>query len=163
MWLSSLRMLSLLLSLLLLISSTQHTTHAFVLVGPTKTTTFSSSTALNMQNKNNKSSKKQPSRAKPKGFAGALRDLQLASFSYSGTIRPGKQSPQKIVNADIPKPDYSQDGMVRVSLCIYILYVCMPLYVYCVCTIHTTRHVLVHMHSSCTVHSFLLLLFLSLA
>jgi hypothetical protein len=142
MWLSSLRMS---LSLLLLISSTQHTTHAFVLVGPTKTTTFSSSTALNMQNnKNNKSSRSKPSRAKPKGFAGALRDLQLASFSYSGTIRPGKQSPQKIVNADIPKPDYSQDGMVCYVTCVLCCAVlCIYVIVYllcllCVCTIHTT-------------------------
>jgi hypothetical protein len=141
MWLSSLRMS---LSLLLLISSTQHTTHAFVLVGPTKTTTFSSSTALNMQNNKNKSSRSKPSRAKPKGFAGALRDLQLASFSYSGTIRPGKQSPQKIVNADIPKPDYSQDGMVCYVTCVLCCAVlCIYVIVYllcllCVCTIHTT-------------------------
>jgi hypothetical protein len=73
-----------------------------------------------MQNKNRSKANK-PNRAKPKGFAGALRDLQLASFTYAGTIRPGKQSPQKTVGNDIPKPDYSQDGMVRRHTCLLLL------------------------------------------
>jgi hypothetical protein len=68
---------------------------------------------------NNKRSKNKPTRAKPKGFAGALRDLQLASFSYAGSIRPGTQSPQKTVNSSsgiLTLPDYSQDGMVRACM-----------------------------------------------
>jgi hypothetical protein len=61
--------------------------------------------------------KKQPSRAKPKGFAGALRDLQLTTFQYAGGIRPGTQSPQKKVNINtIVKPDYSEDGLVCILL-----------------------------------------------
>lgn len=50
----------------------------------------------------------------PKGFAGALRDLQLASFPYAGSITPGQKSPQKVVVEEgIMIPDYAQDGMVR--------------------------------------------------
>jgi hypothetical protein len=82
-------------------------------------------TELRMNNKRSSSNKtSKPKRAKPKGFAGALRDLQLASFSYAGSIRPGTQSPQKTVEdrGDIMKPDYSDDGTVRrrcrLSFCI---------------------------------------------
>ena len=61
-----------------------------------------------------KKSTKKPLRAKPKGFAGALRELQLTTFSYAGSIRPGTQSPQKQVTVEgIIKPDYSDDGVVR--------------------------------------------------
>ena len=59
---------------------------------------------------------------KAKGFAGALRELQQNSFPYAGTIRPGRQSPQKIVIDDsIMKPDYAQDGIV--SRYIYNIYI----------------------------------------
>jgi hypothetical protein len=55
--------------------------------------------------------KKGRDRSKPKGFAGALRELQMQTFQYSGDVRPGIQSPQRIV--DDPKivvPDYADDG-----------------------------------------------------
>ena len=123
--------LSLLLSLFLLVLVLTSTSHAFVLPdgavtmtgGHLSTATRTSTIVVLNMNKNNKSSranKQKPNRAKPKGFAGALRTLQLASFSYSGTVRPGKQSPQKIVLEDIPKPDYSQDGMVCAYHYIYV-------------------------------------------
>ena len=61
-----------------------------------------------------KKSSKKPLRAKPKGFAGALRELQLTTFPYAGSIRPGTQSPQKKVTVEgMIKPDYSDDGVVR--------------------------------------------------
>lgn len=60
-----------------------------------------------------KSGKKKISASSSKGFGAALRDLQKSSFQYAGTIRPGKQSPQKIVlDASIMKPDYADDGIV---------------------------------------------------
>jgi hypothetical protein len=71
--------------------------------------------------------KKQPSRAKPKGFAGALRDLQLTTFQYAGGIRPGTQSPQKKVNINtIVKPDYSEDGLVCIQFCHVLLFLFIP-------------------------------------
>jgi len=60
------------------------------------------------------SGKKKAARAKPQGFAGALRSLQLNTFAYAGTIQPGNQSPQKVV--DIPSimlPDYALDGVPK--------------------------------------------------
>lgn len=69
--------------------------------------------------------KKRPSSAKnngdkpkSKGFASALRELRENSFPYAGTIRPGKQSPQKIVlDESIMKPDYAEDGIVSIYWC----------------------------------------------
>jgi len=53
-------------------------------------------------------------RSKPKGFAGALRDLQLQTFQYAGDVRPGKQTPQRVVTeVDIAKPDYHKTGMPK--------------------------------------------------
>jgi hypothetical protein len=100
--------------------------HAFVLVRPSVKTTFSTITTL--LEMHNKRAKKKPNRSmKPKGgFAGALRDLQTATFDYAGTVKPGKTSPQKIVLQDgISIPDYAQDGMVRTYICS----------VFCVCII----------------------------
>ena len=66
-----------------------------------------------------KTSAKKGARAKPKGFAGALRDLQMNAFPYAGTIIPGVQSPQKVVlDESIMKPDYALDGRVSTSLCV---------------------------------------------
>mmetsp|Transcript_4321 Transcript_4321/g.7202 ORF Transcript_4321/g.7202 Transcript_4321/m.7202 type:complete len:405 (+) Transcript_4321:103-1317(+) len=63
---------------------------------------------------NKKKSKKKSSggaRAKPQGFAGALRDLQINTFPYAGEVRPGTQSPQRIVLEEgIIRPDYADDG-----------------------------------------------------
>ena len=61
-------------------------------------------------------SKNKGDRSKPKGFAGAIRDMQLQTFNYAGSVRPGKQTPQRIVvDKAIEKPDYHQDGIVSVS------------------------------------------------
>jgi hypothetical protein len=47
------------------------------------------------------------------GFSSALRDLRNNSFPYAGSIRPGVQSPQKIViDESIMKPDYALDTIV---------------------------------------------------
>jgi hypothetical protein len=74
-------------------------------------------TSLSMKKSSGSSSNKGPLRSKPQGFASALRDLQLASFPYAGTIRPGKQTPQRIVtHSNILKPDYADDGIVRCFL-----------------------------------------------
>eukprot|EP00594_Rhizosolenia_setigera_P002261 CAMPEP_0178953388 /NCGR_PEP_ID=MMETSP0789-20121207/8390_1 /TAXON_ID=3005 /ORGANISM="Rhizosolenia setigera, Strain CCMP 1694" /LENGTH=431 /DNA_ID=CAMNT_0020634639 /DNA_START=52 /DNA_END=1347 /DNA_ORIENTATION=+ len=49
------------------------------------------------------------------GFAGALKDLQMKSFRYSGTIKPGVQTPQKVVAEGdvITLPDYAGDGIPK--------------------------------------------------
>lgn len=51
------------------------------------------------------------------GFAGALKDLQMKSFRYSGTIQPGVQTPQKVVAEGdvIALPDYAGDGIVSLK------------------------------------------------
>lgn len=100
---------------------------------PTTTTT-----QLHMQNKR---SKKNTLKSKPKaggGFAGALRELQVASFPYAGSIRPGNQSPQKLVTEPgIVLPDYANDGMVctkntRTHTVLSCLYPCMLVSSMCV-------------------------------
>eukprot|EP00591_Stephanopyxis_turris_P003533 CAMPEP_0195520678 /NCGR_PEP_ID=MMETSP0794_2-20130614/17413_1 /TAXON_ID=515487 /ORGANISM="Stephanopyxis turris, Strain CCMP 815" /LENGTH=418 /DNA_ID=CAMNT_0040650089 /DNA_START=38 /DNA_END=1294 /DNA_ORIENTATION=+ len=68
-------------------------------------------TMVSLNNKKGAKVKKKGSRAKPKGFAGALRDLQMNAFKYTGDVRPGTQSPQRVVNEDgIMRPDYADDG-----------------------------------------------------
>ena len=65
-------------------------------------------------NKKRSSNKKKNGASTSKGFGGALRELQANSFPYAGTIRPGNQSPQRIVIQEaIMKPDYAEDGKVR--------------------------------------------------
>ncbi len=74
-----------------------------------------SSTAL--FKKRTTASKKNKGGSTSKGFAGALRDLRADSFPYAGSIRPGTQSPQKIVvDESIMKPDYAIDGQVSSML-----------------------------------------------
>ncbi len=53
-------------------------------------------------------------RSAPKGFGAAIRQLQLETFPYAGSVRPGKQSPQRVVVEEgVVKPDYWDDGVVR--------------------------------------------------
>jgi len=53
-------------------------------------------------------------RSNPKGFAGALRDLQLSTFQYTGSVKAGKQSPQRAVDdRNIMLPDYAKDGIPK--------------------------------------------------
>lgn len=60
--------------------------------------------------------KKSGDKPKGTGFAGALRDLRNNSFPYAGSIRPGVQSPQKIViDESIMKPDYAIDTIVSTT------------------------------------------------
>lgn len=94
-------------------------TYAFGVSPPFLTfcTTRSSITILKMNKNNNKSNpkvKQKGSRTKPQGFAGALRDIQLSAFKYAGGIRPGTQTPQRIVVEEgICKPDYADDGVPK--------------------------------------------------
>lgn len=85
----------------------------------TKTTTTPSSSELYMNNKKRSVSKKKSSSgAAGKGFASALRDLRNDAFPYAGGVRPGNQSPQKVVvDESIMKPDYALDGKVSLTLC----------------------------------------------
>ena len=69
-----------------------------------------------MMNKKKSKSKSKPAATK-KGFAGALRDIQMQRFEYTGTVLPGKQSPKRTVptNAGITFPDYSADGIPKAT------------------------------------------------
>lgn len=57
--------------------------------------------------------KKSKGKASPAGFAGAFRGLQNKGFPYAGSIRPGKQSRQKVVmDPNVKsKPDYWQNSV----------------------------------------------------
>ena len=35
---------------------------------------------------------------------------RMMGFAYTGTTRPGKQSPRRIIPEEIPRPDYAVDG-----------------------------------------------------
>ena len=76
-----------------------------------------STTALAMHNKKRSSSKsKSKASSGSKGFGGggggsATLDPIFARFPFAGSIRPGKQSPQRVVaSSDIVLPDYALDG-----------------------------------------------------
>lgn len=60
---------------------------------------------------------KKGSGKKTKGFASALRDLRISAFKYAGDVRPGTQSPQRVVTDDmvIIRPDYADDGNPKKS------------------------------------------------
>ena len=83
-----------------------------VVVSPPKTTTSqtsSSSTCLFHNQKKKRSSKGSAGA----GFASAFRNSPYDDdvFPYTGTVRPGQQSPQRVVlQEDIVKPDYWQTG-----------------------------------------------------
>ena len=63
-----------------------------------------------MHNKKKKSSGS--SATKAKGFGGGMTSSkQQDRFPYAGSIRPGKQTPQRIVTVDsIVQPDYATTG-----------------------------------------------------
>jgi methionyl aminopeptidase len=70
---------------------------------------------MHNHNDKKKSSKKKSSTAGgAKGFASSLLSSTKDSFPYAGTIRPGKQSPQRVVvpteESKILLPDYALDG-----------------------------------------------------
>jgi hypothetical protein len=94
--------LSIVLSLTLLTRAAS----GFTGTAPSRQSTFSGMLFMNSDNK------KKKTRAKPQGFAGAvLRDLQTSRFPYAGDVRPGQQTPQKVVlDESIVKPDYWQTG-----------------------------------------------------
>mmetsp|Transcript_47341 Transcript_47341/g.143362 ORF Transcript_47341/g.143362 Transcript_47341/m.143362 type:complete len:196 (-) Transcript_47341:814-1401(-) len=53
-----------------------------------------------------------------KGFGAALKSLQQNAFNYAGSITPGKQSPQRVVDGEslgIAIPDYAGDGIPKNS------------------------------------------------
>jgi hypothetical protein len=68
--------------------------------------------------KANSKSRRNRDRSSPKGFGAAIRQLQMETFPYAGTVRPGKQSQQRTVTGEddklvLQKPDYWSDGLVR--------------------------------------------------
>lgn len=79
----------------------------------TITSSQTSTTELYMNKKRSK--KKKTSGGGGKGFAGSLKALQMNAFNYAGTVRPGKQSPQKIVVAEnvLMFPDYAEDSIPK--------------------------------------------------
>jgi hypothetical protein len=84
------------------------TAEAFSPATTTTAATSRPSTRLFMNKK-----KASPKKAKTQGFASALKSLQTKGFPYAGGIRPGKQSPQRIVldeESAIAFPDYANDG-----------------------------------------------------
>ena len=55
--------------------------------------------------------KKAVVRPKSQGFGTSIREIQNQTFKYTGSIRPGTQSPQKVVtDSTIMLPDYALDG-----------------------------------------------------
>ena len=34
----------------------------------------------------------------------------MADFAYTGSVRPGKQTPRRVIPAEIRRPDYAEDG-----------------------------------------------------
>ncbi len=63
---------------------------------------------------NKKKGKKFVEKTSSRGFGGLLSDLQTSSFPYAGEIRPGKQSPQRVVfDENIELPDYALDGVPK--------------------------------------------------
>lgn len=62
-----------------------------------------------------KKTKKSGAKAKPqtKGFGTAM-GVPSSGFPYAGTVTPGVQSPQRVVEiGGIVKPDYSEDGVPK--------------------------------------------------
>lgn len=58
--------------------------------------------------------KKRQVRSTPKGFGGAIRDLQLNTFRFAGSVKAGKQTPQRTVkDPSIKIPDYAMDGVPK--------------------------------------------------
>mmetsp|Transcript_73672 Transcript_73672/g.213412 ORF Transcript_73672/g.213412 Transcript_73672/m.213412 type:complete len:404 (-) Transcript_73672:141-1352(-) len=98
------------LGIVLVVVSTQVVT-AFT--GPVTARRYRGFTSPLMMNKKKK--KVASSKSKSKGFGGAALGVQTpSSFPYAGTIRPFKQSPQRIVVDDkIKLPDYAIDGVPK--------------------------------------------------
>jgi methionyl aminopeptidase len=94
------------LSIVLSLTLFTRAASGFTGTAPSRQSTFSGMLFMNSDNK------KKKTRAKPQGFAGAvLRDLQTSRFPYAGDVRPGQQTPQKVVlDESIVKPDYWQTG-----------------------------------------------------
>jgi len=98
------------------VSSAFHTTPITTIA--TTATQRSSSTLLymNKKKKNKKRTTKSDGGGGGMGFAAAVSSTlpRRPSFPYAGAIRPGLQSPQKIVvEESIVKPDYADDGMPK--------------------------------------------------
>lgn len=58
--------------------------------------------------------RKRTKQASSGGFGNAVKDLMSSTFPYTGPLRPGKQSPQRVVlDESIVKPDYWQTGVPK--------------------------------------------------
>mmetsp|Transcript_9297 Transcript_9297/g.14319 ORF Transcript_9297/g.14319 Transcript_9297/m.14319 type:complete len:408 (+) Transcript_9297:139-1362(+) len=95
------------------------TTDAFLLTSPStflRDANIAARAPTNLyMNKKKGSRKKKSSKSTTSsmGFAGALQNPR-EKFPYAGSIRPGLQSPQKVVVEEgIMKPDYSDDGVPK--------------------------------------------------
>jgi hypothetical protein len=101
------------------------TTNAFVPYHLCSTCSTRSTTTSTLLMQKKKKTAAARNRTKPKGFAGAIRDLHLNTFAYAGDIRPGKQSPQRVVfDERIVKPDYHADGVVSRRRMVWGCYAC---------------------------------------
>ena len=77
----------------------------------TRTTSMSSEESITALFK--KKATKKKGKAPTKGFGGVIKEQTVDQFPYAGTVRPGIQSPQKIViDESIMKPNYADDGVV---------------------------------------------------
>ena len=78
---------------------------------------FSSTNVFMNKKRGKKASNASNTSGSTKGFGSALTDsqsvvLSSSSFPYAGSIRPGKQSPQRVVvDKNILLPDYALDGV----------------------------------------------------
>jgi methionyl aminopeptidase len=62
---------------------------------------------------NKKKTSKKEAASSSKGFAASILNRATDSFPYAGSVRPGKQSPQRVVipgDKHIILPDYALDG-----------------------------------------------------
>lgn len=84
----------------------------------TRTTSMSSEESITALFK--KKATKKKGKVPTKGFGGVIKEQTVDQFPYAGTVRPGIQSPQKIViDESIMKPNYADDGVVsqRIDYC----------------------------------------------
>jgi len=78
----------------------------------TRTTSMSSEESITALFK--KKATKKKGKVPTKGFGGIIKEQTVDQFPYAGTVRPGIQSPQKIViDESIMKPNYADDGVPK--------------------------------------------------
>lgn len=107
-----------------------------------------------MNNKKRSISKKKASGA-GKGFASVLRDMRNDAFPYAGGVKPGIQSPQKVVvDESIMKPDYALDGKVSFEIMFVIPDTLFSYLVLCYLCLHVLKVQLSTVLLACCQHDF---------